>query len=51
MNEEHTCKDCWQFEEPEYSQRPGKCVLKIYDRPYKDTPACDDFDNRNEEEK
>jgi hypothetical protein len=50
MDKEHTCEDCWQFEEPKYSERPGKCFLKIYDTPYKDTSVCDQFDNRYEDE-
>jgi hypothetical protein len=46
------CKNCWQWSEPDYSQKAGKCELGIYKNPYADTDACDDFDDRypNEEE-
>lgn len=39
------CKDCWKFEESEYSQKPGKCGLDDY-AVYKNSPACDEFEDR-----
>ncbi|MGE4282313.1 MAG: hypothetical protein AB7G87_01190 [Clostridia bacterium] len=47
---EKICKNCWQWEQPDYSERPGKCVLKIFAKPYENTPSCDEFDPRCKED-
>lgn len=44
------CKNCWHWEAPDYSQMPEKCALEIYDRPYGETEACDEFEDRYEDE-
>jgi len=45
---EFCCENCWQFEEPEYSQRAGKCILHESFNPFKDSHICDDFENKND---
>lgn len=47
---ERVCKNCWSWYEPKYSAQAGKCVIGVYDKPYANTEACDEFDDRYPDE-
>ena len=48
MSDIKLCKDCWHWIAPEYSERPGKCALGVYEAPYADTRACDEMEDKFE---
>lgn len=41
------CKDCWHWIAPtKYAAWPGKCALGVYEKPYEDTRACDEIEDK-----
>lgn len=50
MSDIKLCKECWHWIAPKYAERPGKCALGVYENPYADTRACDEYDGKVDDE-
>ncbi|MGY6209703.1 hypothetical protein ACXEO8_06975 [Cytobacillus firmus] len=47
---ENTCENCWQWEQPEYSQEAGICRLDNFNT-FGSTKACEGFENKFSDDK
>lgn len=47
---ERICKNCWQFKENHLSEKRGLCRVDKYSKPYTNTKACVQFEDRYAED-